>query len=266
MKIFKSKHKLQKALSNQKSLSFVPTMGGLHKGHISLIKKSKKFKEKVIVSIFINPKQFNKKKDFTNYPRNLKKDLSVLKKLRVNIVFIPNKKDIFSFRPKSSVYLNSFSKKLCGQFRKGHFEGVLNVVNRFLEIIKPKRIFLGNKDFQQLVLIKKHILKKKINTKIVSCKTVRERNGIAYSTRNSLLSINEIKIASKIYRILSKEKKKLSINLKKVKEKIIDAGGKNIDYLEIYNINTLKKSNKLNKNTKLFIAYYLNNVRLIDNL
>ena len=266
MKIFKSKHKLKKAIQYQKNLSFVPTMGGLHKGHVSLIKRSKKFKGKVIVSIFVNPTQFNQKKDFINYPRNLKKDLSILKKLKVDFLFIPNKRDMFTFRPKKSVYLNNFSKKLCGSFRKGHFEGVLNIVNRFLEIIKPKRIFLGTKDFQQLTLIKKHIIKKKINTKIVSCKTIREKNGIACSSRNKLLSQDEIKKASKIYKILSNEKKKPSINLKAVKEKIIETGVKNIDYLEIYNVNTLKKSNKLNKNTKLFIAYHLKDVRIIDNI
>jgi len=265
MKIFKSKHKLQKAILNQKNLSFVPTMGGLHKGHISLIKRSKEFNGKIIVSIFVNPKQFNKKKDFSNYPRNLKKDLSILKKLKVNFVFIPNKIDMFSFRPKNEIYLSSFSRKLCGPFRKGHFKGVLNIVNRFLEIIKPKRIFLGKKDFQQLILINKHINKRKLNTIIISCKTIREKNGIACSTRNYLLDSKDIKIASKISKLLSKEKNKLSIKLKDLKKKVIQVGAKSVDYLEIYNIKTLKKSKKINENSKLFIAYYLKNIRLIDN-
>ena len=121
MKIFKNKHKLQKAILNQKNLSFVPTMGGLHKGHISLIKKSKKFKGKNIVSIFVNPKQFNKKKDYLNYPRNLNKDLSILKNLNVDYVFIPNKKEIFSFKPKNNIYLDNFSKKIMWFFQKRTF-------------------------------------------------------------------------------------------------------------------------------------------------
>ena len=157
MKIFKDKQTLQKEILKTKGISFVPTMGGLHKGHISLIKKSKKSQFKTLVSIFVNPTQFNKKSDFRSYPRSTKIDLKKLKKLKINYVYIPTFKDIYGFKPKEKVFLDKFSKKLCGRFRRGHFEGVLNVVNRFLEIIKPKYIFLGKKDYQQLYLIKKHI-------------------------------------------------------------------------------------------------------------
>ena len=129
MKIFKSKHKLQKEILNIKNISFVPTMGGLHKGHISLIKKSQNFKGKTLVSIFVNPKQFNEKKDFLNYPRNLKKDLKILKHLNVDLIYLPNLKDIFSFQVKNKIFLDKFYKKLCGRSRKGHFKGVLNIVN-----------------------------------------------------------------------------------------------------------------------------------------
>ena len=134
MKIFKDKHTLQKEILKTKGISFVPTMGGLHKGHISLIKKSKKSKFKTLVSIFVNPTQFNKKSDFRSYPRNTKTDLKKLKKLKINFLYIPTFKDIYGFKPKEKVFLDKFSKKLCGRFRKGHFEGVLNVVNRFIEI------------------------------------------------------------------------------------------------------------------------------------
>ena len=113
MKIFKSKHKLQKEILNIKNISFVPTMGGLHKGHVSLIKKSKNFKGKTLVSIFVNPKQFNEKKDFINYPHNLKKDLMILKRLNVDLIYLPNLKDIFSFQVKNKIFLDKFSKKLC---------------------------------------------------------------------------------------------------------------------------------------------------------
>ena len=212
MKIFKSKHKLQKQILNNKNISFVPTMGGLHKGHVSLIKKSQTFKGKTLVSIFVNPTQFNKKSDFNKYPRNLNKDLKLLKVLKVDIVYLPNKKDILSFEPKKKIYLDRFSEKLCGRYRKGHFKGVVNVVNRFLEIIKPKRIILGIKDFQQLHLIKKHILMRKISTKTVSCKIIREKKGIACSTRNENLSTNQLNLASKVYQRLSKYKKKKLVN------------------------------------------------------
>ena len=187
MKIFKDKHILQKEISKTKGISFVPTMGGLHKGHISLIKQSKKSKFKTLVSIFVNPKQFNKKSDYRSYPRSTKKDLKKLKNLKVDYLYIPTIKDIYGFKPREKVFLDKFSKKLCGRFRRGHFEGVLNVVNRFLEIIKPRYIFLGKKDYQQLYLIKKHIEKRKIKSKIVECNTIRENNGVALSTRNSSL-------------------------------------------------------------------------------
>ncbi len=165
MKIFKSKHKLQKEILNIKNISFVPTMGGLHRGHISLIKKSQNFKGKTLVSIFVNPKQFNDKKDFIKYPRNLKQDLRILKRLNVDLIYLPSLKDIFSFQVKNKIFLDKFSKKLCGRSRKGHFKGVLNIVNRFLELIKPRYIFLGIKDFQQSYLIRRHIVKKKLTQK-----------------------------------------------------------------------------------------------------
>ena len=212
MKIFKDKQALQKEILKTKGISFVPTMGGLHKGHISLIKKSKKFKFKTLVSIFVNPTQFNKKSDFRSYPRNTKTDLKKLKKLKINYLYIPSVKDIYGFKPKEKVFLDKFSKKLCGRFRRGHFEGVLNVVNRFLEIIKPRYIYLGKKDYQQLYLIKKHIEKRKIKSKIIECKTIRENNGVALSTRNSNLNDNQMKIASKIYYYLYNLKKRIKKN------------------------------------------------------
>ena len=271
MKIFKSKHKLQKEILNIKNISFVPTMGGLHRGHVSLIKKSKTFKGKNVVSVFINPKQFNEKKDFLNYPRNLKKDLEVLKRLNVDFVYIPTLKDIFSFRTKNRIFLDDSSKKLCGKSRKGHFEGVLNIINRFLEIIKPRYIFLGIKDFQQCYLINKHILKKKINTKVIHCKTIRERNGVACSTRNNHLNKNQFKIASNVFRYLKKikklTKKKISnFKIIKIKNDLINLGVKKIDYIELYNLRTLKHPRNKREKFKIFIAFYLNKTRLIDNI
>jgi len=271
MKIFKSKHKLQKEILNMKNISFVPTMGGLHKGHISLIKKSKTFKGKNLVSIFVNPKQFNKKKDFTSYPRNIKKDLALLKRLKVDFVYLPIHKDIFSFRPKNKIFLDKFSKKLCGKSRKSHFEGVLNIVNRFLEIINPRYIFLGIKDFQQLYLINKHISKRRINTNIISCKIIREKNGIACSTRNNNLNKNEFNTASKVYFYLSNVKKSIKKKLSNIKtinikKNLMKLGVQKVEYIEFFNLNTLKKPKNKKEKFKIFIAYYLNNIRLIDNI
>ena len=198
MKIFKNKLILQKEISKDNCLSFIPTMGGLHKGHLSLIKKAKKYKCKICVSIFVNPNQFNKKNDFKNYPRNLKSDIKKLKKLKIHYLYLPTYSDIYSFKAKNKMYLSNFSKQLCGKFRRGHFKSVINVVNRFLEIIKPKYIYLGLKDFQQLILIENHIKKNKIKSKVIKCKTIREKNGIACSTRNLNLNDNQLYIASNI--------------------------------------------------------------------
>ena len=271
MKIFKSKEQLKSEIGNKKSISFVPTMGGLHKGHISLIKTAKKYKNEILVSIYINPKQFNKKDDFKKYPRNLKKDLKILKKLKVNYLYLPTYKDLFKFKPSHEVYLHKFSKILCGKYRKYHFRGVLDVVNRFLEIIRPKYLFLGLKDFQQLTLIKKHILKNKIHTKIISCKTIRESSGIACSSRNFNLDKNQMKIAKNIYTYLIKIKKKTKKNFKLFdsslfKKDLIKIGANKVDYLEIINKKSLQKPKKLKETFNIFIAYYLNKIRLIDNV
>ena len=267
MKIFKDRNNLQKEIFNARGISFVPTMGGLHKGHISLIEKSKKTKLKTLVSIFVNPKQFNEKKDFKSYPRNQKKDLNILKNLKVDYLYLPSIKDIYGFKPKKKVFLDKFSKQLCGKFRKGHFPGVLNVVNRFLDIIKPKKLFMGEKDFQQLYLIKKHTIKRDINTKIIKCKTIREKNGVACSSRNYRLNLKHKKAASKIYFYLKKIKKNFNLlNPNLLKKEIIKLGAEKIDYIELYNIKNFKRSKKFNKNSRIFIAYYLNKVRLIDNI
>tara|TARA_B100001057_G_scaffold218819_1_gene219008 strand:- start:1689 stop:2504 length:816 start_codon:yes stop_codon:yes gene_type:complete len=271
MKIFKDKHTLKREILKTKGISFVPTMGGLHKGHVSLIRQSKKSKLKTLVSIFVNPKQFNKKSDFRSYPKNIKNDIKKLKKLKINYLYIPTFRDIYGFKPKKKVFLDKFSKKLCGKFRKGHFEGVLNVVNRFIEIIKPKYIYLGKKDYQQLYLIKKHIEKRKIKSKIIECKTIRENNGIACSSRNSNLNKDQMEIASNIFHYLSNLKKKIkknfnSFNINKIKKDLINLGASKIDYLENYNIKNFKIIKSPNKKFNLFFAYYIKNIRLIDNI
>ena len=271
MKIFKNKLNLQKEISKDNCLSFVPTMGGLHKGHLSLIKKAKRYKCKICVSIFVNPTQFNKKNDFKNYPRNLKLDIKKLKKLKINYLYLPSYRDIYSFKTKNKIYVDKFSNQLCGKFRKGHFRGVLNIVNRFLEIIDPKYIFLGIKDFQQLNLIDRHIKKNKIKTKVVECKTIRDKNGVACSTRNFNLNNRQLIIASNIYKYLFNLNKKIKINykffqLKDIKKKLFSLGATKIDYIENLKLKNLHKTMKSKNKYKLFFAYYINDIRLIDNI
>ena len=271
MKIIRQKKDLNKLISKINPFSFVPTMGGLHKGHEILIKKAKKKSKNTLVSIFVNPKQFNSKKDFKTYPRNFKNDFKILKDLKVKYLYLPKHKDIFSFKTKNKIYLHSFSKKLCGKYRPGHFKGVLNVVNRFLELLSPKYIFLGKKDFQQLILIGKHIKKNKINTTVVPCKTVRDQLSVPFSSRNFNLKKQDQILASKVFKFLKKEKayikrKKIKkINLSSIKKKILKMGVKKIDYIEVINLDNLNKAKKYNENFNIFSAFYIQKVRLIDN-
>ena len=271
MKIIRQKKDLFNLLNKINFLSFVPTMGGIHKGHELLIKKAKKKNKFTIVSIFVNPKQFNSKKDFYTYPRNFKKDLKILKRLNVKYLYLPNSHDIFSFKTKHKIYLHPFSKKLCGKYRPGHFKGVIDVVNRFLEIIKPRYIFLGKKDYQQLFLIKKHIDKNQIKTSVISCNTLREKKFLPYSSRNYNLNQINKTLALKVFKILRKEKKIIkknkikNIKLLNVKNKIFELGVKKIDYVEALNLDNLKKAKRFDENFNIFCAFYINNVRLIDN-
>ena len=271
MKILLNNTSLFKSLRPFNDLGFVPTMGGIHKGHLSLINKSNKLCKKTIVSIFVNPKQFNRKKDLKSYPRNIKKDLIILKKSKkVDFVYLPKFKDIYKDKKKSKMTLLKKDKILCAKFRKGHFEGVLDVMDILTQIVNPQKIFMGEKDFQQLYLVKKQ-LERKYKTKVIPCRTIRDMNKVALSSRNLLLNKSNLDVAAKIYEKLVgikkniKNKKNISSILNHQKNKLKNNYKIKIDYLELRNINNLKVSSTT-KNSKLFIAYYLNNVRLIDNL
>ena len=269
MKIIKSKNKLKKFIWNEKKLGFVPTMGAIHLGHISLVKKCISQCDKSIVSIFINPSQFNKKSDFQKYPRVLKRDISILKKLKIDYLYLPSVSQIYPNGQNNNIKISSLGKKLCGKFRPGHFEAVADVIDRFIKIIKPKRIYFGNKDMQQLKIIEHFVGKNHVKTNVVGCKTIREKNGVACSSRNFLLSLKEKMIASKIYKLIVNKKQNLinnKISLRTIKRKISTLGATRTDYIEILNINKLIKPYKKNNKYKIFIAYYLGTTRLIDNI
>ena len=270
MKILSNNDDLNEALRNVKNLGFVPTMGGLHKGHISLIKKCKKQCKNIIVSIFVNPTQFNNKKDFNTYPRNHKKDLNILKKLNVNFVYKPNVQSIYNFKRPKKIKLNNKDKILCAKFRKGHFEGVIDVMDRLTRLIKPNKIFMGEKDFQQLILVKRHI-EKRYKTLIIPCKIIRDKNKLPFSSRNSHLNINQLKRAGKLSQYFIKFKKNLPVrgrNINKLinqkKVELLRLFDVRLEYLELRNKFNLKTSHT-SKNSKIFLAYYINKIRLIDN-
>jgi pantoate--beta-alanine ligase len=270
MKILLNNQTLNRKIRPFDDIGFIPTMGGIHKGHISLIQRSKTLCKITIISIFVNPKQFNNKKDFKTYPSNIKKDLNILKKIKgIDYIFIPQSKDIYKSKRNSKIKINIKDKILCAKFRKGHFEGVLDVMDRLTNLINPKKIFMGKKDFQQLFLVKKFI-EKKYRTKVIECKTIRDKNKLALSSRNYLLNKDDLKIAGKISKkfFLVKKRIKKDKNINKIlletkrnMEKIFKI---KIEYLELRDEKNLLISNKLN-GSRLFVAYYLKGIRLIDN-
>ena len=269
MKIFLNKNKLIKFIKNEKNLGFIPTMGSIHLGHISLFKRSISQCNKTIVSIFINKPQFNRKIDYQKYPRTLKKDILMLKRLKVDYLYIPSNDQIYPGGVNNKIKISSFGKKLCGKFRSGHFEAIVDVIERFIKIINPKRVYFGEKDMQQLKIIE-HFIKKNYNKiKVIGCKTIREKNGLAFSSRNFLLTDKEKKIASKIFKILINKKKyliKKNISFISIRNKILKLGVRKIDYIKILNVNKIIKPYKKNKKYRIFIAYYLGSTRLIDNI
>jgi pantoate--beta-alanine ligase len=270
MKIILNNIILRKTLGPFNDIGFVPTMGGIHKGHLSLIKKSIKFNKKTIVSIFVNPKQFNDMKDFKSYPSNIKNDLAILNKIKkLDFIYIPKFKDIYENKKQSQIKIKKKDKILCAKYRKGHFEGVLDVMSRLTKLIKPKKIYMGKKDFQQFFLVR-NFIEKKFNIKVVGCKTIRNKNKLALSSRNFLLDKKELKnvekISKKFLNLKNKIKNTSNINyfLQKTKKDLEKFFNIKIEYLENRNTTNLTISNKY-KGSKIFLSYYYKNIRLIDN-
>jgi pantoate--beta-alanine ligase len=270
MKIILNNNILRKTLKPFNDIGFVPTMGGIHEGHISLIKKSTQLNKKTIVSIFVNPKQFNDIKDFKSYPSNIKNDLFILKKIKkLDFIYIPKFNDIYQDKKQSRIRLEKKDKILCAKYRKGHFEGVLDVMSRLTILIKPKKIFMGKKDFQQFFLVKSFI-EQKFNTKVIGCKTIRNKNKLALSSRNFLLNKQELNDVEKISKLFLNLKNKIksikNINkfLQKSKKDFERLFKIKIEYLENRNTKNLKISNKSQK-SKIFLSYYYKGIRLIDN-
>jgi pantoate--beta-alanine ligase len=265
---------LKKNLNNLKKnqkIGLVPTMGCIHDGHLELIKKCKKLKYFTVVSIFVNPAQFNDQNDFSKYPTQEKKDLEILTKYDVDLVFFPKVKQIYPLGYSTYVKEKNFSNILCGKYRKNHFSGVLTVVLKLFLIIQPYAGFFGEKDFQQLFLIKKMVKDLNLGVKIISIPTVRDSGGLALSSRNKFLNSRGLEIAKQIYLNVKKIKyldykhtKDLELYLKKQLKK---SGLTNIEYIEIRDSKSLKHPKNIirKRALRVFIAIYIGNVRLIDN-
>lgn len=258
-----------------KSIGFVPTMGALHEGHLSLIRRSISENDLTVCSVFVNPIQFNNKKDLENYPRTLDNDLKILEKAGCDVVFTPKVEEIYPNGETGSIDIDFgyLDKILEGKFRPGHFKGVAIVVKKLLEIIEPHNAYFGKKDYQQFLVISQMVKQFNLPVGIIPCPIIREPDGLAMSSRNMRLTIGERKIAPLIYEVLSRIKDRSgSIPVKKLKEWAVKKIGKTpvfvVEYIEIADKSTLLplKNWKSKENAIVLAAVNLNEIRLIDNI
>ena len=279
MKVFTKKRELEKLIPSfkkeNKTIGLVPTMGALHQGHLSLVKKALADNDEVFVSIFVNPTQFNNKNDLLKYPRTLEKDLELLKTVdKKIIVFAPSIDDIYDDNVNAVQFnFGGLEFEMEGEFRGGHFDGVGTIVKELLHIVKPTNAYFGEKDFQQLQIIKKLVENFNIPVKIIGCKIHREPNGLAMSSRNIRLKPNYKKAAPFIYKTLKTAKLKFGTKsaayvTKWVKKQFAGHDLLKLEYFRIANVDTLKEVKRKSKNKKYraFIAVYADDVRLIDNI
>src|SRR5690554_5190042 len=278
MKIFRDKASLQTAIAKQRNagkIGFVPTMGALHEGHLALVKQALLENEYLVVSIFVNPTQFNNSEDLKNYPRDLDTDLAALKKCSEDIfVFAPSVKEMYSENVSAEKYdFDGLDQQMEGTFRIGHFDGVGTIVSRLFDIVKPDRAYFGEKDFQQLQIIRKLVSIKNLDIEIVGCEIVRAASGLALSSRNQLLNEQQKNEATLIYKTLQEVKKKIKEEaIEEIYKFVSDSFKKHplfrLDYFQIADEATLKPIKEFDKNKsyRAFLAVYADEVRLIDNI
>ena len=268
--ILRNMVEVEKALgsSDSRKINFIPTMGNLHDGHFELIREAKKNRNINLVSIYVNSLQFNDKKDLDNYPRSLDEDLKNLTKLGVEMVYLPEK--TFNLDNTSTIQLGEIVNKLCGKNRKGHFEGVATIILKFLLLIRPKQIYLGEKDFQQILVIKKIIKDFNFDVKVETIPTIRGPGGIALSSRNQ--RIKNIDNLKKIYNCLCKIKIKIDENnfymkdLEYFEDDLVKSGVCKVNYLEILRESDLTDLTSVPSKCRIFISCDIQGVNVIDNL
>ena len=278
MNIFKTKKEIKSYLTAQnqqnKTIGFIPTMGALHKGHLSLIQEAKKKNDLVVVSIFINPTQFNNTSDFAKYPKTIENDTQLLNRVFCDVLFLPSADEIYNNNITSEKFdFEGLEDQMEGKFRQGHFDGVATVVKAFFEIINPDIAYFGQKDFQQLQIIKKMVKKYHLNTKIKGCPIFREADGLAMSSRNVRLSKEHRTAAPFIYKTLKEVRDKFNVkNATKATEWVENEFKKNtfleLEYFTIADEKTLEsaESNESDKKYRAFIAVFAGEIRLIDNI
>ena len=278
MKVVSTKNELQseieKIKEKKKSIGLVPTMGALHKGHLSLIERCINENDISVVSIFVNPTQFNNKKDLEKYPRNVAKDIQLLDDLGCTLVFTPSVEEMYEDKELNQPFEFDFGgldTMMEGKFRPGHFNGVVQIVSKLFQLVQPDRAYFGEKDFQQLAIIRYMVKKMKFDIDIVPCPIVREANGLAMSSRNELLTPEQRKIAPEISKILFASRElvpELSPSAIEnwVTEKLNNIPAFKVDYFEIVNAETLLPVQSWKESAIGCVAVYCGEVRLIDNI
>lgn len=255
-----------------KKIAFVPTMGFLHEGHLSLVREGKKRGDVVIVSIFVNPMQFNQQADFATYPRSLEQDHRMLEEVGTDVLFYPKAQEIYPEGFQTAVEVDKVSQPLCGAFRPGHFRGVATVVTKLFNIAKPHVALFGEKDFQQCVVIKRMVKDLNFDLEVLAMPTIREPDGLAMSSRNARLSPTERKTSLCLSHALSRAQelvkggeRHVSTILQAVQETIAREGGIRVEYASLCHPETLEEVTEVSGPTLLALAAWVGDVRLIDN-
>lgn len=278
MEIFRTKKGLQEAIrlwkaqNTQKKVGFIPTMGALHEGHISLIDAAKMSSDLIVVSVFVNPAQFNEQVDLEKYPRTESADADLLKKNGCDILFLPEVSEVYpEGEPKYEIDLNGLDSVMEGMFRPGHFKGVCNVVEKLLRMVKPEIAFFGLKDFQQVAIVKHMINLRQLPVEMMACPIKRNDGGLALSSRNALLSEQEkeeariINWTLRLAKNLVNEGKSLAVVNENARA-LFKLSNLELEYLEIINNSSLKPVSSMHKNMSICLAAYCGKVRLIDNI
>jgi pantoate--beta-alanine ligase len=257
-----------------KLIGFVPTMGSLHEGHLSLVRRSRQETDITVVSIFVNPIQFGPSEDFERYPRDTDGDLEELRKEKADVIFMPELSLMYPQRFLTHVEVDEISQRLCGAFRPNHFRGVATVVTKLLNIVKPTKVYFGQKDFQQSVIIKKLVRDLNIDADVVVCPTVRERDGLAMSSRNAYLTEKQRKAATVIYKCLQEASDLIKSGIMDgtvvrgfMQERILkETDITSIDYAGVYDPETMIDVSEIRGDILLAVALKIGDTRLIDNM
>jgi len=268
-KISEIKEIISNFKKNKKEINLIPTMGNIHPGHLSLLSEANKFDGINIVSIFVNPAQFNDVDDFNNYPNTFEADMELLSKTNCKIIFVPSKKAIYPAGVKTEKAVFKYRDILCDLFRLGHFDGVTTIVKILLDLIQPSKLFFGEKDFQQIKIIEQLIIQNNLKINLIKCPSIRDSNGMSLSSRYSTFSKDEKLKFEKCAKIINSNvlnmKKNFNLNIfQSIEKELRTFGISKIDYIEVRNEEDLNFS-MINERSRLFIAFYINKVRVIDN-